>query len=186
MEADLIATLIDIAIGIGVFVGMVAVPLGVFHKRIASWWRLFSQAGPAIQRIEQRQDSMDKAMNLRLSLIEASQRLTLDANDQVATFETDALGRNVLVNATYARWLGCDKTDLLGWKFLNFVVPEDQDKVREELALAHKEARPFRIEHGMRTRDGKVFRVEKVGSPLPDPGVPVKWIGTIRRIGADG
>lgn len=183
MNVELLPVFIDIAVGLGTLMGGVFALWLAFRKHITAWWAPYKagiEGMAALPEMHLRLDTIHSEMQILVS----SQRVMMDANETVGTFEAEPDGKNAIVNATYARWLGCDKSDLLRWGFINFIHPEDRDVVRDELELAKKEIRSYRIQHRLMDTSGNVFWVEKCGSPLPEIGETIKWMGTVRKIDA--
>lgn len=181
MDIQLIPIFFDIAIGLGTVAGILATGWLAFRKRICAWFAPYKAAFAGMAELPEIRAGIAE-MRQEMQLIVSGHRVMMDANDSVATFETDPTGRTTAVNATYARWLNVSKENLLGWGFINYVYPADRDHLREELELARHEARSFRIEIRMVTSAGHVFWIEKSGTPIPETGETVKWVGTVRKI----
>ena len=107
-----------------------------------------------------------------------------DADDDIGRFHTDAEGGNTYVNQLYARWLGVGKADLMGWNYLNYMHPEDSERVRKHWDRCIGEHRQYRLTHRMVDTDGVAFEVRVVATPIPEKGPIQKWIGSIRRTDA--
>lgn len=105
-----------------------------------------------------------------------------DTDDNVGRFHCNAAGENTYVNQVYARWLGVGKTELLGWKFLNFMHPDDVERIRRYWEQCRIEHRQYRLRHRMVDTDGHVFDVEVVATPIPELAPVKRWIGSIRRL----
>lgn len=105
-----------------------------------------------------------------------------DSDGHVGRFHCNASGENTYVNQPYARWLGVGKSELLGWKFLNFILPSDVDRVRRYWDACRAEHRQYRCKHSLVGADGEIIEVEVVATPIPEGGPAKRWIGTIRRL----
>lgn len=105
-----------------------------------------------------------------------------DSEDDVGRFHTSATGENVYVSQHYARMLGVGKTELLGWQFLNFIHPDDVDRVRRYWELCRTEHRPYRATYRMVNAEQEVFEVETSITPVPEVAPAKRWVGVIRRV----
>lgn len=108
-----------------------------------------------------------------------------DSDDEIGRFHCNAVGENTYVNQLYARWLGVGKSELMGWKYLTFVHPNDVDRVRRHWDACRSEHRQYRIRHHMITADGESIEVESVATPIPESAPTKRWIGYIRRLDND-
>lgn len=108
-----------------------------------------------------------------------------DSDDDVARFHCAPTGENTYVNQLYARWLGVGKAELMGWNFLNFVHPDDVDRVRRYWDTCRAEHRQYRMRYRMVSTDGEVFEVETIATPIPETAPAKRWIGSIRRTDRD-
>lgn len=117
-----------------------------------------------------------------MSLLRESHSAMLDANPDLGYFECDPDGGNIKVNETYARWMKCGRLDLLGMLFLNFIHPDDVERVRREWALARKERRDYRQRYRMIATDGTVMTFDVRAQPIPPGQDPVQWIGFMRLV----
>jgi PAS domain S-box-containing protein len=115
-------------------------------------------------------------------LLSETRRVDNDTDPNRALFDCDETGMNVWVNKTYCRWLQRTEEELLGWGFLTFVAPYDRERVRDEWEACREERRQYVIVHDMIRADGAVLRVEVTATPIPNEGVPKRWIGTIRKM----
>lgn len=108
-----------------------------------------------------------------------------DSDDEIGRFHCNAAGENTYVNQLYARWLGVGKSELMGWKHLNFVHPSDVDRVRRHWETCRSENRQYRIRHHMVAADGEIIEVEVTATPIPEAAPIKRWIGSIRRLDND-
>jgi PAS domain S-box-containing protein len=108
-----------------------------------------------------------------------------DSDDEIGRFHCNAAGENTYVNQLYTRWLGVGKLELMGWNYLNFVHPNDVDRVRRHWETCRSEHRQFRSRHHMVAADGEAFEVEVVATPIPESAPIKRWIGSIRRLDND-
>lgn len=108
-----------------------------------------------------------------------------DSNDAIGRFHCNAAGENTYVNQLYARWLGVGKSELMGWKYLNFVHSNDVDRVRRHWETCRSEHRQYRVRHHMVAADGEIFEVEVTATPIPESAPAKRWIGSIWRTDND-
>lgn len=105
-----------------------------------------------------------------------------DIDDEVGRFHCNPEGENTYVSQMYARWLGVGKPDLLGWQWVNYIHPNDQQRVRSLWDACRAEHRQFRARYVMQSVGGNVFEVETVVTPIPDRPPAKRWVGTVRRL----
>ena len=108
-----------------------------------------------------------------------------DSDDEVGRFHCNATGENTYVNQLYARWLGVGKPELMSWNYLNFVHPNDVDRVRRHWETCRSEHRRYHIRHHMVAADGEIIEVEVIATPIPESAPIKRWIGSIRRLDCD-
>jgi len=119
-----------------------------------------------------------------VTMLKATASARHDADPLNGMFEANAHGENISVNQTYARFVGVGKDDLLGWRFLNFIHPDDLKRVRFEWDSAIEETRPFHQRYKMITASGETITVDATATPITD-GQPVKrWVGIVLKTGA--
>lgn len=185
-------TVLDLAASIGALLGMLAAPAAaiwlVFRKRLAAWSAPYRAGLRAMSEVPALRDSVDAGRHeveqLRTSfvMLTLTMRARGDANVEAAEFECGPDGANSYVNQTYARWLGVGKVELMGWRWMTFIVPEDRQRVRAEWDSCRQEHRPYRMRHGMVDSDGVRFQVETLANPIPEAPPAQQWIGVMRRI----
>lgn len=105
-----------------------------------------------------------------------------DADEDIGRFQCTADGGYSHVSQLYARWIGVGKKELLGWNYLNYIHPDDVERVRRAWDACRTENRQFRSRHRMVSAGGKIFGVEAIATPIPDSGPAKRWIGSIRRL----
>ena len=132
----------------------------------------------SIKRTESAVTTLTEQMDLMVHTMWAEN----DTDDDIGRFHRSAAGENTYVNQLYARWLGVGKAELLGWKYLNFVPPEDVDRVRKHWDACCNEHRQYRIRHRLITADGSTIEVEVIATPIPETAPAKRWIGSIRRL----
>lgn len=127
----------------------------------------------------------EKLVNLLADQVEMIVQTTVaenDADEDLARFHRDAAGGNTYVNRLYARWIGVGKSELLGWNYLNYIHPEDVDRVRKAWETCRKEHRQYRIHYRLVNIRGESFSVEVIATPIPDSAPAKRWVGSIRRL----
>lgn len=129
-----------------------------------------------------RTESMCSTLTEQLDLVTQTMWAEADTDDDMGRFHCGAMGENTYVNQIYARWLGVGKSELLGWNYLNFIHPDDTDRVRRLLESCRNEHRQYRIRHKMVAADGELLEVEVIATPIPETGPIKRWIGSIRRL----
>lgn len=134
---------------------------------------------------------MDSAKRTETAVVTLAEQVELvvqtmwaenDADDEVARFHCNTAGENTYVNQLYARWLSVGKAELMGWNFLNFVHPDDVDRVRNHWAQCRTENRQYRMTYRLVPTTGKPFTVSTIATPIPSDTTAKRWIGSIRRV----
>lgn len=187
-----LTTVIDMAIGIGTLLGMLAAPAAalwlMFRKRLANWSEPYKAGLKAMSEVPAMRRSVDASrheieqVRASIGMLTMTVRARGDANVEAAEFECGPDGANTYVNQTYARWLGVGKVELLGWGWINFIAPEDRARVRAEWDSCRAEHRPYRMRHGMIDSDGTRIQVETLATPIPEAPPAQQWIGVMRRV----
>lgn len=127
----------------------------------------------------------EKLVNLLADQVEMIVQTTVaenDADEDLARFHRDAAGGNTYVNRLYARWIGVGKSELLGWNYVNYIHPDDIDRVRKAWEQCRTEHRQYRIHYRLVPVTGEPFAVEVIATPIPDSAPAKRWIGSIRRL----
>lgn len=79
----------------------------------------------------------------RMDISDQIRRVLADGRE-LALFETDASGRCVWVNGTYARLVGMPSAEFQGFGWVNAVHPDDRERISEEWEFAVGQQREFR------------------------------------------
>ena len=108
-----------------------------------------------------------------------------DSEDEVGRFHCNGAGEITYVNQLYARWLGVGKAELMGWNYLNFVHPDDVDRVRRHWETCRSEHRRYHSRHRMVAADGEIIAVEVIATPIPESAPAKRWVGSVRRLDSD-
>lgn len=129
-----------------------------------------------------RQEKMLQEVCNEVSLLTGTFRANADADPDKAMFECDSFGENIWVNRTYCEWVNRSEKDLLGWGFLNIVIHEDREMVRNDWFAAMGERRQYSCRHSIYDGQGGIVLVDVTATPIPEGGEPQRWIGVIRRV----
>ena len=117
------------------------------------------------------------------SLYESEERYReLFENAKEAMYVHDLLGRYTSINYATAELTGYSREEILGKSFVDFVVPEHIQSVRETMCnkLANGTQTVYEVE--VLTRDGRRVPVEVNSRLIYENGVPVGVQGTVRDI----
>jgi PAS domain S-box-containing protein len=185
-------TIVEIAVGVATFltyvvgaIGAVAGAIGTvwvfFRKRIRKWWEPYRaglQGAAAVPRLQGAIETLEKAMHLMTMHMRAQG----DTDIERGQFETDETGALTYVNLTYARWLGVGKAELLGWGWVNYILPDDRIRVRGEWDACRAEHRVFNIRFRMLDSGGDSIPVDVLATPIPESPPAKRWLGVIRRV----
>ena len=121
----------------------------------------------------------------RVDLMAQTMWVENDSEDEIGRFHCNSAGEITYVNQRYARWLGVGKSELLGWKYFNFIHPDDIDRVRRHWQTCRSERRQYRTRHRLVAADGETFEVEVSATPIPESAPIKRWIGCIWRLDND-
>ena len=178
-------TVIDIAIGVVTLLGSIATGAGAvwlfFRRRIAAWWAPYRAGINGMAEVPAMAHEIE-GLNRAVTMLTLTSRARGDINDNAAEFECDESGANTYVNQTYARWLGVGKNELLGWRYINWVHPEDRERIRVAWESARREHRGYNERHRMITSSGEVLHCETLIVPVPDSPPATAWIGVTRKV----
>lgn len=131
-------------------------------------------------KVEQAQKRM-ASMQATLTDLHLEIKARADLNIDAAEFTCAEDGSVTNVNLTFARWLGVDKSELLRWGWINYVHPDDRERVRSEWATCIKEHRTLNIKYRLVEADGDVAHVHAIATPIPDAPPARQWVGVIRK-----
>lgn len=111
-----------------------------------------------------------------------AQKLTLLFEDaEYGIFICDSLGRNIEVNRTYARYLGCGKGDLLDFAWRGYVVPDELPPYDDQWRAAFAELRELRwtritLQHAV---TGRPIPVRVMISPMFEASDAALFMGRV-------
>jgi PAS domain S-box-containing protein len=104
-----------------------------------------------------------------------------DLNPNEAEIKFNTAGELVYVTRTFSRWLGVERGDLLGYRWLNYVKQDQRQKVKDGLQECINEDRPYHEEVYFGGAGRDVFKADMVVVPVPDEPPTQQWIGIIRK-----
>jgi len=82
-------------------------------------------------------------------------------------------------SAQWTEHTGVPEADLLGWRWLETLHPDDRDPTRKFWLESVAEHHPYDIEYRVRRRDGEYRWFKTRGVPVRDSsGAIIKWFGT--------
>lgn len=187
-----LADIPDVAVSIITLLGSIATGLGTawlfFRKRLRAWWKPYRNGIDAMAEIPALRHSVDagrkETADVRTSvgMLSLMIRARGDINTETAEFEASTAGDYTYVNQTFARWLGVGKQELLDWKFMGFIHPDDRARVRQEWEFARSDHRVYNQRYRMVAVDGEEILVEVLITPIPEAPPAKSWIGVMRRI----
>lgn len=108
-----------------------------------------------------------------------------DADEYIARFHCNPEGENTFVNKLYARWMGVSKSELLGWKFLNYIEPADAARIKALWDECRAQFRACKFRTTLISATGERIPVEVNALPMPENPPIYIWIGTIRKLDHD-
>lgn len=188
------------------YAGIVAgalIPIALLFKGVRDWvatkWRAIigsrvsqKQFAEKIEGLDHKIDKVvaslgliDKAME-RVGLMESMLRITADRDDLSAVIYCDEMGRVTFASRSLAAWLETSKTDLLGWRWLNYVDSDQRKAVRDEILLVQSEHRELRMKIKMGPHGEPPGTYLLTMSPMPDNPPAKAWAGYIVPLPAPG
>lgn len=124
----------------------------------------------AVDRIEARLIQMERVQG------------ALRQDGPIGIFRCTIEGKNIEVNRTYARWLGCTEKDLLGFGWKNFIVTDDNYS-DDIWYVAFQEGREVELRHVMQSVNGETFWCDVHAYPISDKeGSIVQYLGVIYKV----
>ena len=118
------------------------------------------------------------------ALRESEERFrSLSACSPVGIFETNIAGRCLYTNPRYQEICGCTLEESLGEGWLQFVHPEERDRIFAEWSLYVREGREYSDEFRIQTKEGIVRWVHLRSSPMfSAQGELISHVGTVEDI----
>lgn len=150
-------------------------------RRLTSWaWApVAEQLAKRDQLLREMREDLG-IVRQQMSVVVGTIRVQTDSNEDVGFFECDAGGKNTYVSATYARWMGATREDLMAWGFITFTHPEDRGPVLREWALCREQHRDYRGTPRMGPPGGPYRTFSVIVRPIPKAPPAVAWAGSIR------
>lgn len=137
--------------------------------------------GGSLMDAARRTETAVATLSGQMDLVVQTMLVENDINDEVAQFHANRLGEFTYVNQLYARWLAVGKDDLLDWGYLNFIHPDDFDRVTRHWEQCRREHRECQLRFRMVASTGSVVSVRVVARPIMKGDQVTRWIGFIRR-----
>ena len=106
----------------------------------------------------------------RKSLLESERRFRIMASGAFEGIAITAQGKFMDVNSQLAQMLGYEQNEIIGQPIINFIAPEDQDRVMTNIKVGTESY----IEHEMLRKDGSRVLVESHGQTMIQGGIPIR------------
>lgn len=117
--------------------------------------------------------------NLRQS--EESFRLLADSLPQII-WSTDPEGWPAYYNKKWTEFTGLSLEESQGWKWLDLIHTEDQQRTKEKWIYALSSGKNYEIEHRLRRKDGTYCWFLTRSVPMKEGGGTIKWFGSSTNI----
>lgn len=105
----------------------------------------------------------------------------LAANDDVGMWQSDPDGNCVAINQNILRRVGFSESDALGKGWVNYIAPQDRERVYLEWFQACQQNRDFILKYNFVAPDGSLVPVSAHSYGIRDvDGKVVKYIGLVR------
>lgn len=92
-------------------------------------------------------------------------------------------GKNIEVNRTYARWLGCTEKDLLGFGWKNFIVTNGDENPDDLWYVAFQEGREIEMRQTLQSVTGETFWCDIHAYPITDKeGNVIQYLGILYKV----
>lgn len=117
--------------------------------------------------------------NLRQS--EQSFRLLADSLPQIV-WQTDPDGWVAYFNKRWTEFTGLNTEASTGWRWIDLIHPEDQQKTNEVWSNALSTSRDYEVEHRIKSRDGNYCWFLSRGIPMKEDNKVIKWFGASTNI----
>lgn len=105
----------------------------------------------------------------------------LAANDDVGMWESTIEGDCISINQNILKRVGLSLTEVQGKGWVNFIAPEDRDRVYDEWYKACAQQRDFILKYSYITADGTRIPISAHSYPIRGmDGKIVKYIGLVR------
>ena len=104
------------------------------------------------------------------NLLESERRFRILAAGAFEGIAITSQGKCLDVNGQLAHMLGYEQNEMIGQPITNFIVPEDRDRVMENI----RKGIESNIEHDMQRKDGSRVAVESHGQTMVQGGIPIR------------
>lgn len=122
---------------------------------------------------------------LRILENQGSRFLALHQDNPQGIFLSDTNGECTWVNTTLLRICGCSEGDMLGWSWLNQIVPEEVDEVRRQWSRAFVEQREYKRMQTYLTTKGARVKASVTARPVWSPSDKIiEWVGFVHELSA--
>jgi PAS domain S-box-containing protein len=148
-----------------------------FKRKRAAWW--IAQLKRARAADQERQRALDKLKQSERRLAEAQQAA------HIGSWERDLRTNQVTWSDELYRLFGLhgQGVGLSYQEFLDFVVPEDLDRIRALVDEAVRERRSFRVDYRITRADGNVRVLNDTGKVIVnEAGEPIRLVGTAQDV----
>jgi diguanylate cyclase (GGDEF)-like protein/PAS domain S-box-containing protein len=106
----------------------------------------------------------------RQNLLESERRFRILASGTFEGIAITSQGKFLDVNNQLAQLLGYEPSEMIGQSIINFIAPEDQDRVLANI----RDGTESNIEHEMLRKDGSRVLVESHGQTIVQGGIPTR------------
>ena len=104
------------------------------------------------------------------NLLESERRFRILASGAFEGIAITSQGKFLDVNSQLTQILGYEQDEIIGQPIINFVAPEDQDRVMANI----RDGTESNIEHEMLRKDGSRVLVESHGQTMVQGGIPIR------------
>ena len=106
----------------------------------------------------------------RQNLLESERRFRILASGAFEGIAITSQGKFLDVNSQLTQILGYEQDEIIGQPIINFIAPEDQDRVVANI----RDGTESNIEHEMLRKDGSRVLVESHGQTMVQGGIPIR------------
>lgn len=154
----------------------------LYKKTETIYKEIIPNSGSSIKDVIQRLDSRTIKIEEKINIMQGIQD-AIREDGPIGLFECSEEGENYYVNRTYARWLGCSKSDLMGFGWRNFLDSFAlKDEYDNEWKQAFKEHREVRFPIAYKNGKGDSFFCDVRAYPIKNPsGNLINYLGILSR-----
>jgi PAS domain S-box-containing protein len=144
--------------------------------------QLFDQGAARTQQMTEHGEHISR-LDKKIDSVANTQRAVINTNPRMGVFEADHFGRYVDANRAYLRWTGLTIQEIVGWGWINAVLPVDRGRVRDEWLSSVKDVRRFELRFHLVHTGGRVIEVDCSADPIPPGANPCeRWHGTMYEV----